>query len=77
MAYRVQLTTIKKKLFSNASFTINSGDMVSIIGPSGAGKSTLLMLMVGVVKPDTGTVSWLDKQDCNLNLMILSQKLVF
>jgi len=40
----------------NLSFLIQSGEMIGIIGPSGAGKSTLLRLMVGIWKPNSGTV---------------------
>ena len=40
----------------NLSFLIQPGEMIGIIGPSGAGKSTMLRLMVGIWKPNTGTV---------------------
>ncbi len=33
------------------------GRTTALIGPSGCGKSTLLRLMIGLVQPDTGTVS--------------------
>lgn len=38
------------------SFTIQGGEIVSIIGPSGSGKSTLLGLIGGLDSPTTGTV---------------------
>jgi ABC-type lipoprotein export system ATPase subunit len=40
-----------------ASFSIEKGQMVSIIGHSGSGKTTLLSLMGGLTRPDSGTVS--------------------
>ncbi len=40
----------------NLNFKIEPGDFVGIIGPSGAGKSTLARLMVGIWKPNSGTV---------------------
>jgi len=37
--------------------TIERGQTAVLIGPSGCGKSTLLRLMIGLVKPDTGSVA--------------------
>ncbi len=39
-----------------ASFTLKRCDSVCVIGPNGGGKSTLLKLMLGLVKPLSGTV---------------------
>ena len=38
------------------SFTIDRGEVVSIIGPNGSGKTTTLNLITGVIRPDTGSV---------------------
>ena len=35
---------------------LNKGEVLSIVGPNGAGKTTLLKCIVGIVKPDNGTV---------------------
>jgi osmoprotectant transport system ATP-binding protein len=35
-----------------------SGKITVLLGPSGCGKSTLLRLMVGLVRPDSGSVSF-------------------
>ncbi len=39
------------------SFTVTSGEFVSLLGPSGCGKSTLLMMVAGLDRPSEGTVS--------------------
>lgn len=39
------------------SLAIESGQNVALIGPSGAGKSTLVDLMLGLLQPDSGTLS--------------------
>ncbi len=41
---------------NDVSFTVQKGDIVSIVGPSGAGKSTLLHIMGALDKPDGGSV---------------------
>ncbi|MDR2163797.1 MAG: ABC transporter ATP-binding protein [Clostridiales Family XIII bacterium] len=38
------------------SIRVNAGDFVAITGRSGSGKSTLLNMIVGLVKPDSGSI---------------------
>src|SRR6516165_2352933 len=38
--------------------TVPAGRTTVLIGPSGCGKSTLLRLMAGLIRPDTGTVTY-------------------
>lgn len=42
---------------NDVSFTVRTGEFVSIVGPSGCGKTTLLNMMAGLVVPSSGTVS--------------------
>ena len=39
------------------SFTVKSGEFVSLLGPSGCGKSTLLMMVAGLDRPSEGTLA--------------------
>lgn len=41
---------------SNINLTVEEGDFLGIIGPNGGGKSTLLKVILGLVKPSSGTV---------------------
>ncbi|MGL4875259.1 MAG: ABC transporter ATP-binding protein, partial [Clostridium sp.] len=38
------------------SFTVNSGEYISILGPSGCGKSTLLNIMSGLLETSSGEI---------------------
>ncbi|MFA9486542.1 MULTISPECIES: metal ABC transporter ATP-binding protein [unclassified Moraxella] len=43
-------------LLSDVSIKLYAGEMVSLIGPNGAGKSTLVKLILGLIKPTSGTI---------------------
>lgn len=42
------------------SFSVNEGEIVSVIGPSGCGKSTLLSIISGLLEPTSGSVTLRD-----------------
>ena len=40
----------------NVSFQVRPGELFALLGPNGAGKTTTFNMVVGVLKPDGGTV---------------------
>ncbi len=46
----------KIEAIKEIDFTINPGELVSLVGPSGCGKSTLLNIIAGLEKPDFGEI---------------------
>jgi zinc transport system ATP-binding protein len=43
-------------VLSNANLTVRCGEFVTVVGPNGGGKSTLLRLILGLLRPDSGSV---------------------
>lgn len=44
-------------ILQDASAKISAGEIVTLIGPNGAGKTTLARVMLGLVRPDKGTIT--------------------
>ena len=42
---------------SDIELDVAAGETLALLGPNGAGKTTLMQLMVGVMRPDAGSVS--------------------
>lgn len=43
---------------NDISFRVAEGEIFALLGPNGAGKSTLLRMLVGITRPDSGTIAW-------------------
>lgn len=51
-----------RKILQDISFSVQKGEMLSIVGKNGAGKTTLSNLICGFIKPDSGSIL-LDGED--------------
>ncbi|NMH69385.1 ABC transporter ATP-binding protein [Bacillus sp. RO3] len=54
-------STVRQQVLSDVSFEVMRGECLGIIGESGSGKSTLGRLLIGIEKPDRGTVTLASK----------------
>jgi lipopolysaccharide export system ATP-binding protein len=45
-----------RRVVSEVSIEVHAGEIVGLLGPNGAGKTTTFYMMVGLTRPDTGTV---------------------
>jgi len=61
--------TIGTPVLKDIDLNIHKGDYLGIVGPNGGGKSTLIKLILGLIKPQSGTVNMLVK-----NIAYVGQK---
>jgi lipopolysaccharide export system ATP-binding protein len=47
-----------RRVVNGVSVSISAGEIVGLLGPNGAGKTTTFNMVVGVVKPDAGRVTF-------------------
>ncbi len=41
---------------TNVTFSVRGGEVLGLLGPNGSGKSTLMKTIVGIIKPDSGSI---------------------
>jgi len=46
----------KKVILDNLNFELNQGQILGLLGPNGVGKSTIFNLIMGLIKPDFGSI---------------------
>ena len=54
--------TEDKQVLSDVEITAPAGKIVALVGPSGEGKTTLLRLLLGLIRPEEGTLHLVDAQ---------------
>lgn len=59
------------------TFTIAEHEFVSIVGPSGCGKTTLLKIAAGLIKPNTGHITFTDTQQIPSTTMVFQDQGLF
>ncbi|MDD3819367.1 MAG: ABC transporter ATP-binding protein [Actinomycetota bacterium] len=52
----------ERTVLENVSFSVRKNDFIALIGPNGGGKTTVLKLILGLLKPERGTVSVFGKK---------------
>ena len=52
----VSVSFKKRQILDNISFTIREGEICGLLGPNGVGKSTIFNLIIGLLKPNYGSI---------------------
>ena len=54
----VSKTFIGKKAVDNVSFTLEKPGVYGLLGTNGAGKTTTIRMLLGIIKKDSGEITW-------------------
>ncbi|MES2458736.1 MAG: LPS export ABC transporter ATP-binding protein [Bacteroidota bacterium] len=58
----------QRTVVNDVSFSVSQGEIVGLLGPNGAGKTTSFYMIVGLIKPNEGTI-YLEDQDITNDAM--------
>ena len=46
----------KRKILEDLNLKLNKGEILGLLGPNGVGKSTIFNIIIGLIKPNFGSV---------------------
>ena len=55
---KLEVRYSKVPAIHDVSFTVNAGELISIVGANGSGKTTLLKTVAGTLHPTKGSISF-------------------
>jgi len=61
------------KAVDNITFSLKEGEILGMLGPNGAGKTTTIQMLLGVLTPTFGSISYFEKSLFNHKEEILEQ----
>ncbi|MGE7928716.1 ABC transporter ATP-binding protein [Lysinibacillus xylanilyticus] len=78
MEYIVQTENLsksfgKEQAVSNINLKIRKGEIYGFLGPNGAGKTTTIRMLLGLMKPTSGTIKIFQKDSTKERIHILSK----
>ncbi len=66
VSYKVGL----KNILSKITFSLQKGEILTIVGPSGSGKTSILKAIAGLIKPSNGSITFLKNVLSSNNVLI-------
>ena len=61
-AHNIEKAYKGRKVVKGISLEVSQGEIVGLLGPNGAGKTTSFYMIVGLIKPNNGTI-FLNEQE--------------
>ncbi len=55
-----------RRVVNNVSIEAHPGEVVGLLGPNGAGKTTTFYMIVGLIKPDGGSIRFMGEDVSNM-----------
>ena len=62
-------------VLADSNFTADAGQIVAFVGPSGEGKTTLLRLLLGIIRPKSGTLKLCADDGSEINISASTRSL--
>ena len=53
---------VGKQAVENVTFELSKPGVFGLLGTNGAGKTTTIRMLLGIIKKDTGEITWNDKK---------------
>ena len=64
----------QRRVVNGVSIGVSAGEIVGLLGPNGAGKTTTFNIVVGIVKPDEGSVRFQDEDITGLPMHLRARR---
>ncbi len=64
----------KRPVLRDVTVEVTGGEIVGLLGPNGAGKTTTFSIIVGIIRPDQGKVTFNDEELTNLPMYQRARK---
>ena len=69
--------TASQKAINDISFKVKTGETIAFVGPSGSGKTTLMKLLVGLYRPQEGSILYNGIDENNIDFEDLRNQIGF
>lgn len=66
--FRVGMRGVKLRAVDNVSFRVERGEVFGLLGPNGSGKSTTLKIILGLLRPTSGTCRIFGKNSADVKV---------
>jgi lipopolysaccharide export system ATP-binding protein len=64
----------RRPVLRNVTVEVRGGEVVGLLGPNGAGKTTTFSIIVGIIRPDQGVVTYNNEDLTNLPMHLRARK---